>query len=415
MNKKKIINDPVYGFINVPTELLFDLIEHPFFQRLHRIRQLGLTYYVYPGAIHTRFHHAIGAMHLMQEALESLKSKGYNISDEECEAAMIAILLHDVGHGPFSHALEHSIVKGLNHEEVSLLFMQKLNGEFNGKLQMAIDIFSDKYSKKFLHQLVSSQLDIDRLDYLNRDSFFTGVVEGMVSSERIIKMLEIENDNLVVHEKGIYSIEKFIIARRLMYWQVYLHKTVLSAEKMLENVLKRAKELANKGNDLFCTPALHHFLYNTIAFQDFLNDDNNLNTYAALDDYDVFTSIKVWQNHPDTVLSELCKALTHRELFKVRIQNDPFNPEQINAFKNEVKNLYGLNDDDANYFVLHDELENSAYNSDDEKIHILYKNGRLLDIATASDQLNIATLAKPVKKYFLCVVKSAIGKVKQYN
>jgi HD superfamily phosphohydrolase len=267
----------------------------------------------------------------------------------------------------------------------------------------------------FLHQLVSGQLDIDRLDYLNRDSFFTGVVEGMVSSDRIIKMLEIEDDNLVVHEKGIYSIEKFIIARRLMYWQVYLHKTVLSAEKMLENVLKRAKELANKGEELFCTPALHHFLYNTVTFKDFLNDDNHLKTYADLDDYDVFTSIKVWQNHKDKVLSLLCKAITHRELFKVSIQNKPFEEGQINSYKNEVKKQYGLNVGDAEYFVIHSKLENSAYNADDEKIHILYKNGVLLDIATASDQLNIATLAKPVKKYFLCVVKGAIDKIKPYN
>ena len=414
MNKKKIINDPVYGFINVPNALLFDLIEHPFFQRMHRIKQLGLTYYVYPGAIHTRFHHAIGAMHLMQLALDSLKSKGHEITEEECNSTMIAILLHDIGHGPFSHALEHSIVKGLNHESVSLMFMEKLNKEFNGQLSMAIAIFSDKYPKKFLHQLVSGQLDIDRLDYLNRDSFFTGVAEGVVSADRIIKMLEVVDDNLVVHEKGIYSIEKFIVARRLMYWQVYLHKTVLSAEKMLENILLRANEIALQGAELFCTPALRHFLYNSISFKDFLNDDNHLSIYADLDDFDVFASIKVWQNHPDKVLSLLSKALTQRKLFKVGLQNSPFDPKLIVSYKQAVQDEYQLNKNEANYFVISDELENSAYNAEDEKIQIHFKNGELSDFASASDQLNIAMLARPVKKYFLCVDKTAKNTINQY-
>ena len=414
MNKKKIINDPVYGFINVPNELLFDLIEHPFFQRLHRIKQLGLTYYVYPGAIHTRFHHAIGAMHLMQLALDSLKSIGCDISDEEYNSALIAILLHDVGHGPFSHALENSIVKGLNHEYVSAMFMEKLNKEFNGQLTMAIAIFLDKYPKKFLHQLVSGQLDIDRLDYLNRDSFFTGVAEGVVSSDRIIKMLEVVDDNLVVHEKGIYSIEKFIVARRLMYWQVYLHKTVLSAEKMLENILLRANEIALKGVELFCTPALKHFLFNRISFEDFLNDDIHLSFFSELDDFDVFASVKVWQNHPDKVLSLLSRALTERKLFKVEIQNTPFDEKKIEEYKLAVQDVYQLNENEANYFVISDELENSAYNAEDEKIQILYKNGDLNDIAGASDQLNIAMLARPVKKYFLCVDKTAKNTISQY-
>lgn len=413
MNKNKIINDPVYGFINVPNELLFDLIEHPYFQRLHRIKQLGLTYYVYPGAIHTRFHHAIGAMHLMQLALDSLKSKGCEITDEEYISAMVAILLHDVGHGPFSHALEHSIVKGLKHEQVSLMFMNKLNKEFNGRLSNAIAIFSDKYPKKFLHQLVSGQLDIDRLDYLNRDSFFTGVAEGVVSSDRIIKMLEVVDDNLVVHEKGIYSIEKFIVARRLMYWQVYLHKTVLSAEKMLENILLRANEIALQGTKLFCTPALEHFLFNRISFDDFLSNEVHLNYYSQLDDFDVFASIKVWQNHPDKALSLLSRALTERKLFKVEIQNTTFNTDTIENYRLAVQNIYGLTKNEANYFVIRDELENSAYNAEDEKIQIHYKNGELLDIASASDQLNIAMLARPVKKYFLCVDKAAKNSINQ--
>src|ERR1035437_6110709 len=401
-NKRKIFNDPIYGFVSLPYEIIFDLIEHPYFQRLRRIKQLGLTNLVYPGALHTRFHHAMGAMHLMGEAIEVIRSKGHEITDDEAKGVTIAILLHDIGHGPFSHALEHSIVNNISHEAISELFMKRLNEEFKGELTLAIKIFQNKYHKKFLHQLVSSQLDMDRLDYLKRDSFFTGVSEGVVSSDRIIIMLNVVNDQLAVEAKGIYSIEKFIIARRLMYWQVYLHKTVLSAENLLVNILKYAKELAKKNVNLFCTPALKIFLYNQYSKNDFKNKPELLNAFALLDDYDIMTSIKVWASHENAVLSMLCTQLVDRNLFKVEMQSQPFKETKIWELKNEVKKRLSLNEKEVNYFVFSGNVTNDAYRGDKTGINILFKDGTVLDIDKASDLLNIAVLEKTVKKYYLC-------------
>lgn len=404
-NKLKIFNDPIYGFVSLQYEIIYDLIDHPYFQRLRRIKQLGLTNLVYPGALHTRFHHAMGAMHLMSQAIDVIRSKGHEITEEEAKGVTIAILLHDIGHGPFSHALEHSIVNNVTHEDISELFMSRLNEEFNGKLTLAINIFQNKYKKKFLHQLVSSQLDMDRLDYLNRDSFFTGVSEGVVSSDRIIKMLNVVNDQLAIEAKGIYSIEKFIIARRLMYWQVYLHKTVLSAESLLVNILKRAKDLAEKRVDLFCTPPLKTFLYNKYNENDFKKNPKLLDTFAQLDDYDIMTSIKVWVNHSDNVLSSLCKQLVDRKLFKVELQNQAFKDDKIKFIKQDIKKRFKLNDKEVNYFVLNGIVTNDAYRADKIRINILFKDGSVSDIAEASDQLSIDVLSKTVKKHYLCYPK----------
>jgi HD superfamily phosphohydrolase len=403
-NKRKIINDPIYGFVTLPNDLVYDLINHPVFQRLRRIKQLGLTNLVYPGALHTRFHHAIGAMYLMTEALQILKSKDVKITDEECRAAIIAILLHDIGHGPFSHALEHTIVKGIHHEHISAMLMDELNKVFKGKLTLAIKIFKDEHPKKFLHQLVSSQLDMDRLDYLNRDSFFTGVTEGVVSSDRIIKMLSVKNGELVVEAKGIYSVENFLISRRLMYWQVYLHKTVLSAEKLLVNILKRAKELSLQGNDLFATPALSLFLKNNFSKKDFITKPELLKQFVLLDDYDIMASVKVWMNHKDTVLSLLCTNLIDRSLYKIELQNKKFAPIQENQLLEKVMKKYKLTKKEASYLVFTESVNNSAYNSHFQ-IHILQKDGALIDVAKASDQLNIKMLSKKVTKYFMCYPK----------
>jgi HD superfamily phosphohydrolase len=400
--KQKIINDPIYGFITVPGETVFQLIEHPYVQRLRRIRQLGMTHLVYPGANHTRFHHALGAMHLMKQAIDVLIAKGHSVSKEEEEAALIAILLHDIGHGPFSHALEDSIVSGIHHEELSELMMDKLNKDFSGKLSLAIKIFRDEYPKRFLHQLVSSQLDVDRLDFLNRDSFYTGVSEGVISSDRIIKMLEVHNDELVIEAKGIYSIEKFIVSRRLMYWQVYLHKTVVSAEVMLIFILKRAKELLRRGEELFCTPALRKFMSEDYSKKDFLEDESLLETFAQLDDSDVTASVKVWRSHPDFVLSDLCRRMMDRRLFKIRIQNKPFSEKDITEEKEKIKTALKLNDEEANYFLLNGKLVNNAYKTGSDKINILFKDGSIRDIAEAADTLNIKNLSEPVEKYYLC-------------
>lgn len=401
-NKRKIFNDPIYGFVSISYEIIFDLIEHPYFQRLRRIKQLGLTNLVYPGALHTRFHHAIGAMHLMELAIEEIRSKGHSITEEEAKAATIAILLHDIGHGPFSHALEHSIVSDVNHEHISQLLMNKLNEEFNGELTLAIKIFQNKYSKKFLHQLVSSQLDMDRLDYLKRDSFFTGVSEGVISSDRIIKMLNVANDHLAIELKGIYSVEKFIIARRLMYWQVYLHKTVLSAETLLVNILKRAKELAQKKVELFATPALKTFLYKNYSKTDFKNNPQLLDTFAILDDYDIMSSIKVWTQHEDYVLSQLCNQLVNRKLFKIEMQSTPFKESKITELKKQLKKTRKLSEKEVGYFVFSGSVSNDAYTGG---IHVLLKDGTAIDLAKASDQLNIDVLSKTVKKYYLCYPK----------
>lgn len=405
-NKRKIINDPIYGFVTLPDDLVYDLINHPSFQRLRRIKQLGLTNLVYPGALHTRFHHAIGAMYLMTEALQVLKSKGIKITDEETRGAIIAILLHDIGHGPFSHALEHTIVKGIHHEDISLMLMDDLNKTFKGKLSLAIKIFKDQHPKKFLHQLVSSQLDMDRLDYLKRDSFFTGVSEGVVSSDRIIKMLNVAKGELVVEAKGIYSVEKFLIARRLMYWQVYLHKTVLSAEKLLVNILKRAKELSLSGIDLFATPALSLFLKNNFSKKDFISKSELLQQFTLLDDYDIMASVKVWANHSDAVLSLLCKNMLDRHLFKIELQNKKFSADYKAQWQEKVMKKYKLTKKEADYFVFSESVNNSAYNSGiHHKINILFNNNVLMDVAKASDQLNIKMLSKKVTKYFICYPK----------
>ncbi len=404
-NKRKIINDPIYGFVSIPGDLIYDLIEHPYFQRLRRIKQLGLTNLVYPGALHTRFHHAIGAMHLMQEAVHTLRQKDIVISPEEEEAVLIAILLHDIGHGPFSHALEHSIVTGINHETISSLIMTKLNQEFGGKLSLAIQIFNNKYPKKFLHQLVSSQLDMDRLDYLKRDSFFTGVSEGVISSDRIIKMLNVVKNQLVVEQKGIYSIEKFLIARRLMYWQVYLHKTVLSAETLLVNILKRAKELSGEGKDLFATPALSLFLKNNFSSKDFEKRSDLLNAFAKLDDNDVMASIKVWAEEEDKILSKLCDNLLNRKLYRVEIYSSPIPKDYSAKLLAQAIKKYKVTKAEASFFVFTDKVNNSAYNASQHKINLLMGNNLLVDVATASDQLNIQSLSKTVTKYFICYPK----------
>ncbi len=404
-NKRKIINDPIYGFVTLPDELVYDLINHPIFQRLRRIKQLGLTNLVYPGALHTRFHHAIGAMHLMTEALQVLKSKNVKITDEECRAAVIAILLHDIGHGPFSHALEHTIVKGVHHEVLSTMLMDELNKTFKGKLSLAIRIFKDEYPKKFLHQLVSSQLDVDRLDYLKRDSFFTGVSEGVISTDRIIKMLAVVDGNLVIEAKGIYSVEKFLIARRLMYWQVYLHKTVLSAEKLLVNILKRAKELSLSGSELFATPALSLFLKHNYSKKDFISNPELLRQFVLLDDYDIMASIKAWMSHDDKVLSLLCRNMIERHLFKIQLQNKKVSEAEKNAWLEKVMKTYKFSKKEAAYFVFTESVNNSAYNATEFKINILYNDGSLMDVAKASDQLNIKMLSKRVTKYFICYPK----------
>ncbi|MCO5268360.1 MAG: HD domain-containing protein [Brumimicrobium sp.] len=401
-NKKKIINDPVYGFISLPKDIIFDLIEHPYFQRLRRIKQLGMSHVVYPGALHTRFHHAIGATHLMMKAIQTLRYKGVEITDEEETSVLIAILLHDIGHGPFSHTLEHDIVKNINHEDISLLFMKRLSKEFGGQLDMAIQIFEDKYPKPFLHQLVSSQLDMDRMDYLNRDSFYTGVSEGIIGSDRIIAMLDVRGNQLVVEQKGIYSIEKFLVARRLMYWQVYMHKTVVSSEVLLISILQRAKELCKAGAQLFASPSFLLFLENDFGIEDFENDSNLLNQFALLDDTDVVGAIKVWQSHEDKVLATLAKALIQRKLLKIEIDTQAFSDERIAYEKEQASKTLSISKEDACYFVHTDTLRNNAYNEEEENINLLMKDGSIKDVSQAADNLNIHALSEPVKKYYLC-------------
>lgn len=405
MNKKKLFNDPVYGFVSIAYESLFDLIEHPYFQRLRNIKQLGLTHLVYPGALHTRFHHALGAMHLMGIALETLKNKGIAITDQEAEAVTIAILLHDIGHGPFSHALESCIVPGVEHEALSVLIMNRLNKQFNGKLTLAIAIFENKYEKKFLHQLVSSQLDMDRLDYLNRDSFYTGVSEGVIGFDRILKMLNVVNDELVVEEKGIYSIEKFLISRRLMYWQVYLHKTVIAAEQLLVKIFKRAKTLANSGVPLFASPAFSLLLANNISTKEFYQNELYLDAFMKLDDSDLFSAIKVWSEQEDPILAKLCKLLIDRKLFAIELQNEPFDNAKIISHQEKIIFDFPLSDVEKEYFVFSGKITNNAYNMEVGKINILKKSTGLIDIADASDNLNLSALSKTVEKYFICYPK----------
>jgi HD superfamily phosphohydrolase len=404
-NKRKIINDPVFGFINIPNDFIFDIIQHPYFQRLNRIKQLGLSSTVYPGAQHTRLQHSLGAMHLMGEAITQLRQEGHEITHDEAEGVRACILLHDIGHGPFSHTLEHSLVNGVSHEEISLLMMQKINTELEGKLDMALAIFTNQYPKKFLHQLVSGQLDMDRLDYLSRDSFFSGVSEGIIGAARIIKMLNIHNDQLVVDVKGIYSIEKFLVARRLMYWQVYLHKTSVAAEKMLMNILKRAKELAFNKVELFSTPALHYFLYNEVNKNSFNTSEKALNLFALLDDSDIICAVKVWSNHSDIVLSTLCKAFTNRRLFKVIIGTETFDKESRKLYLKQYINHFGVSENEAEYFMGEEVVSTDTYSAKDENINILYKDGTIKDIAEASDMLNITVLTKKVEKHFFCYLR----------
>jgi len=411
LNKKKIINDPVYGFISIPTELVFDLIEHPYFQRLRYIKQLGLTHLVYPGALHTRFHHALGAMHLMGMAIETLRNKGHEISHEGEEAVIIAILLHDIGHGPFSHTLEESIVENISHEDISSMLMNKLNIQFGGRLAMAIEIFNGTYPREFLHQLVSSQLDMDRMDYLNRDSFFTGVSEGVISSDRIIKMLNVKDDQVAIEEKGIYSVEKFLIARRLMYWQVYLHKTVIAAEQMLAKILKRSRELALMGIPVFTTPALSHFLEKPISRDAFMNEDHHLEAFATLDDTDIMAAVKVWADHEDFVLAKLCRDLVHRDLYKVDITNEAPDKALIAELTRRAMEKYGITGHEASYFVFEGTIRNNAYKPGDGNIRILMKDGTIKDIAVASDNSNLEALAKTVKKYILCYKKDLVAHI----
>ena len=360
-----------------------------------------MTHLVYPGALHTRFHHALGAMHLMGLAIETLCNKGHHVTEEEEEAVTIAILLHDIGHGPFSHALEETIVEDISHEDISTLLMNKLNVQFNGRLSMAIEIFNGTYPKKFLHELVSGQLDMDRMDYLNRDSFFTGVSEGVISFDRIIKMLNVSGDHIAVEEKGIYSIEKFLIARRLMYWQVYLHKTVIAAEQLLGKILKRARELALSGKKLFTTPALDHFLVQKISKQEFISQDHHLEIFASLDDTDIMSAIKVWTQCDDPVLSELCKMMMQRRLYHVEITNNPPDKQLLSRLIKNAESKYSI----ANYFVFTDTIRNMAYKPGDGSIRILMKDGSLQDIAAASDNSNLEALAKTVKKYIICYTK----------
>jgi len=403
--KHKIINDPVHGFINIPFEIIYDLIEHPYFQRLRRIRQLGMTHYVYPGANHTRFQHAMGAMHLMGQAVDVIRSRGYEITTEEAEAVTIAILLHDIGHGPFSHSLEHSIIKGVSHEKISLMFMEELNEVFKGRLSLAIRIFQNKYHKKFLHQLVSSQLDMDRLDYLKRDSYFTGVTEGVIGSDRIIKMLNVVNDNLVVDEKGIYSTEKFLVARRLMFWQVYLHKTVISADQMLVKLLSRALQISSAGEQLFAPPALAFFLDHSTVRVNSENRGEFLGKFAELDDTDIISSAKVWRDSNDKVLSFLCKGFTDRKLFSIELSDKPFSVHRIRKLRSAVSDRLDMGLPDTEYLVISDSISNYMYTDLDDRIKILRKNGEILDIADASDMLNISVLSKTIRKYFLCYPK----------
>jgi HD superfamily phosphohydrolase len=409
MNKRKIVNDPIYGLINIRSELLFDIMEHPYFQRLRRIKQLGLTDYVYPGATHTRFEHVLGATYLMNSALDELKGKGYKISYDEKEGAGIAILLHDLGHGPFSHTLEHSFMRNIAHEDISLKFMEAINKDFGGKLQLGIEIFKNTYHKKYLHKLVSGQLDMDRLDYLQRDSFFTGVSEGVIGSERIIKMLQIHDDDIAVEEKGIYSVEKFLIARRLMYWQVYLHKTVVAAEQMLVKTIARAKYAA-KDNGVFATPALGYFFDNDISDINDLDSGRLLPTpleiFAKLDDSDIIVSLKEWMNSEDKILAFLSSSVINRRLFKIEISNKPFDESRVRNIKNKAENLFRISGNDIDYLVFTDTVSNKAYNpSVNDRINILKKNNTVADIAEASDISNVSALSQKVEKFLLCYPK----------
>lgn len=403
INKLKILNDPIYGFISITNPLVYDLIQHPYFQRLRRISQMGMSYLVYPGAHHTRFHHALGCMHIMQKTVQVLKFKGVDISAEEENALCIAILLHDIGHGPYSHAMEHSIVEQVNHEDISMLFMNRLNTEFEGKLDLAIKIFRGDYHRKFMLQLISSQLDMDRMDYLKRDSFYSGVAEGNINSERLIQMMNVQDDMLVIEEKGIYSVEKFLVARRLMYWQCYLHKTSVAAELILTRILKRAKELTQQGIPLSCSDPLQFFLQHKISLEDF--NDEVLYRFSLLDDFDIMCAIKAWQFHDDYVLSELCRMIINRDLLKIRLHAEKADKGLVEEMRQKLMQIKGLTEKEAGYFVFKGKIKNQAYNKTGEPIHILKKDRTIEDVAEASDQLNLKALSKPVTKYYLCFPK----------
>lgn len=405
MLKSKIINDPIHGFITIPQGIIQSIIDHPYFQRLRRIKQLGLTDYVYPGAVHTRFHHAIGAMHLMGVALESLRSKGHSISEEEEEAGCIAVLCHDLGHGPFSHALEHSFAQHIDHEAITLMLMHRLNQEFGNKLTLAIQMFEGVYPRPFFHQLVSSQLDVDRLDYLKRDSFFTGVIEGGVGSSRILKMIDLVNESIVVEEKAIYSVEHFLSARRLMYWQVYLHKTALSVEQMIVQIIRRASFASQLGMEVFAPPYLRIFLERNVGKLEFETNPDLLDAYLLLDDYDIWTCIKQWMLHPDKVLSDLCRALLNRKPFKVMLDNEPIDQVIKDKIGFDIQLHLGINTEELGYYMFEGIISNKAYVRGDNNINILKKNGEVLDIAQASDLPNIMAMSKIVSKYYLCYHK----------
>lgn len=399
-NKLKIFNDPIYGFITIPSTLIFDLIEHPYFQRLRRISQMGMSYLVYPGAHHTRFHHALGSMFLMQKAVQVLRFKGILISEEEEQALLIAILLHDIGHGPFSHAMEHSLVDSISHETLSLEFMQLLNTQFNGQLELAISIFKGQYQRSFMCQLISSQIDMDRADYLKRDSFYTGVAEGNINSERLITMLNVVNDDLVIEEKGVYSVEKFLVARRFMYWQVYLHKTGIVAEELLTRVLRRAKELVLMGADLEGSTPLKYFLKNNITY-DRLNEQV-LQTFSELDDYDLISAIKAWQNNQDDVLSKLSKKIINRKLLKIKVKSTKFSKKVLEDYQKLTANHYKISLEDAKWFVFEGEISNVAYNAKNQPIKVLLKSNKVKNLSKVSEHLNLKTMSKPVIKYYLC-------------
>ncbi len=409
-NRRKIINDPVYGFINIPGDFIFDLVEHPWFQRLRNIKQLGLTSFVYPGANHSRFQHCLGAMHLMDMAIKTLRKKGTEISPEEESAVCSAILLHDLGHGPFSHALESSLIPGITHEDLSLLLMNKLNEEFGGVLDLAIKIFKGTYERKFLHELIAGQIDMDRLDYLRRDCFFTGVIEGSVGSDRIILMLNVVDDCLVVDEKGIYSLEKFLIARRLMYWQVYMHKAVIASETLLVKVLKRAKEMAGEGIDIYTTPALRFFLYNHIGPDDLFREGTFTpgliaSNFTRLDDSDILVSAKYWADHSDKILSDLSGRLMRRDLFAVELQNEPFPRERVNKLKSITEEIIGIDAKMTDYYVFTSGISNMAHTPDAPEIKILLKSGKTADISTVSDMCGPRLLSERNTKYFICYPK----------
>jgi HD superfamily phosphohydrolase len=406
-NKLKIFNDPIYGFITIPNALIYDLIQHPYFQRLRRISQMGMSYLVYPGAHHTRFHHALGCMHIMQKAVQTLKFKGVSISQEEEDALYVAILLHDIGHGPFSHAMEHSIVEEVHHEQLSLLFMEELNKEFDGKLSLAIQVFKGDYPRKFMLQLISSQLDMDRMDYLKRDSFYSGVAEGNINSDRLIQMMNVQDDVLVIEEKGIYSVEKFLVARRLMYWQAYLHKTSVVAELILTKILKRSKELTQNGVVLPCSEPLQFFMQNKILLSDF--NKSTVDKFSYLDDFDIMSAIKSWQFNDDFVLQNLCRMVLNRDLLKIQITEDKPNKDRLLAIKNEFMLSASITEKEAAYFVFKGKLKNQAYSKSSEPIYILKKDKTIEDVVAASDQMYLKALSKEVKKYYICFPKVVLG------